>query len=52
MRTNPIAIGIEVVPTLMLVKERKVVCRLDGRTSAPRIDAMLAPYLPDELAVA
>ena len=43
---------VEVVPTLMLVKDRKVVCRLDGRTSAPRIEAMLAPYLPDELAVA
>ena len=41
-----------VVPTLVLVKDRKVVCRLEGRTSAPRIEAMLEPHLPAELAVA
>ena len=38
---------VEVVPTLVLVKGRNAVARLDGRTSAPRIDAMLAPYLGD-----
>ena len=43
---------IEVVPTLVLVKDRKAVSRLDGRTSAPRIEAMLEPHLPRELAVA
>jgi thioredoxin 1 len=43
---------VEVVPTLVLVKDRKAVSRLDGRTSAPRIEAMLEPYLPRELAVA
>ena len=46
---------VEVVPTLVLVKERKAVSRLDGRTSAPRIEAMLEPHLadlPHELAVA
>ena len=48
---------IDVVPTLVLVKDRKVVSRLEGRTSAPRIEAMLVPYLvdpvrADELAVA
>lgn len=42
---------IEVVPTLVLVKERKVVSRLDGRTSAPKIEAMLEPHLA-ELAAA
>ena len=36
---------VEVVPTLVLVKERKVVSRLDGRTSAPKIEAMLEPHL-------
>jgi thioredoxin 1 len=46
-----------VVPTLVLVKDRRAVCRLEGRTSAPRIDAMLEPHLvaptrADELAVA
>ena len=41
-----------VVPTLVLVKGRRAVSRLEGRTSAPRIEAMLEPYLADELAVA
>ena len=43
---------VEIVPTLILVKNRKAVSRLDGRTSAPRIEAMLEPHLPRELAVA
>ena len=43
---------IEVVPTLVLVKEKQAVARLDGRTSAPRIEAMLEQHLPGELAVA
>jgi thioredoxin 1 len=48
---------IDVVPTLVLVKDRRAVSRLEGRTSAPRIEAMLEPYLADptradELAVA
>ena len=37
---------IDVVPTLVLVKDRRAVSRLDGRTSAPRIEAMLEPHLP------
>jgi thioredoxin 1 len=43
---------VDVVPTLVLVKDKKAVSRLDGRTSAPRIEAMLEPHLPVELAVA
>jgi thioredoxin-like negative regulator of GroEL len=43
---------IEVVPTLVLVKDKQAVARLDGRTSAPRIEAMLERHLPGELAVA
>ena len=46
---------VDVVPTLVLVKDRKAVSRLNGRTSAPRIEAMLEPHLadlPPELAVA
>jgi len=43
---------VEVVPTLVLVKGKQAVARLDGRTSAPRIEAMLEPHLPGELAVA
>lgn len=45
---------VDVVPTLVLVKDKQVVGRLDGRTSAPRIEAMLEPHLAavGELAVA
>lgn len=43
---------VDVVPTLVLVKDKKAVSRLDGRTSAPRIEAMLEPHLPHELAIA
>jgi thioredoxin-like negative regulator of GroEL len=41
-----------VVPTLVLVKDKQAVARLEGRTSAPRIEAMLQPHLAPELAVA
>ena len=34
------------VPTLVLVKERRVAARLDGRVSSPRIEAMLEQHLP------
>lgn len=37
--------NVQVVPTLVLVKDRRAVSRLDGRTSAPRIEAMLEPHL-------
>jgi thioredoxin 1 len=43
---------VEVVPTLVLIKDKQAVSRIDGRTSAPRIEAMLEPHLPRELAVA
>ena len=33
------------IPTLVLVKGKKAVARIDGRTSAPRIERMLEPYL-------
>jgi thioredoxin-like negative regulator of GroEL len=36
---------VETVPTLALVKGRRVVERLEGRVSAPRIERMLAPHL-------
>ena len=37
---------VEVVPTLVLVKDKRVLSRLDGRTSAPKIEAMLEQHLP------
>jgi thioredoxin-like negative regulator of GroEL len=36
---------VEEVPTLALVVDNRVVSRLDGRATAPRIEAMLAEYL-------
>ena len=42
---------VEHVPTLVLVKDKQTVARLDGRASALRIEQMLEPYL-DGLAVA
>lgn len=47
--------GIETVPTLVLVKDKRAVGRLEGRTSAPRIEALLRQHLEEserELAVA
>jgi len=34
------------VPTLVLVKGKRVVARLEGRSSAPRIEGMVASHLP------
>ena len=33
------------VPTLVLIKDRRPVARLEGRVSAPQIERMLEPYL-------
>ena len=33
------------VPTLVLVKGKRVVDRIEGRASAPRIETMIEPYL-------
>jgi thioredoxin-like negative regulator of GroEL len=33
------------VPTLLLIKEKRVVARLEGRVSAPRIERMLEQHL-------
>jgi thioredoxin-like negative regulator of GroEL len=43
---------VETVPTLVLVKDKRAVARLEGRASAPRIGRMLEPYLEGELAAA
>ena len=37
--------GIEAVPTLVLLCDRRVVERLEGRSSVPCIEAMLDRYL-------
>ena len=38
-------LGVQDVPTLVLVVDRKAVARLDGRVSAPKIEAMLDEHL-------
>jgi thioredoxin-like negative regulator of GroEL len=39
---------VDAVPALVLVKGKRVVDRLEGRSSAPKIEAMLEPHLPAE----
>ena len=41
--------AVDDVPTLMLVHERRVVERLEGRASVPRIEAMLDEHLDDDV---
>jgi thioredoxin-like negative regulator of GroEL len=41
---------VDVVPTLLLIKDKRVVGRLEGRVSAPRIERMLEPHLDRPLA--
>jgi thioredoxin-like negative regulator of GroEL len=43
---------VETVPTLVLVVGKRAVGRLDGRASAPRIEALLAEHLDPELVAA
>jgi thioredoxin 2 len=38
-------LAVQDVPTLVLVVDRKAVARLDGRASAPKIEAMLETHL-------
>jgi len=38
-------LAVAAAPTLVLVQERRPVARLEGRASAPRIEAMLEPHL-------
>jgi thioredoxin-like negative regulator of GroEL len=40
---------VSVVPTLVLIKGKRVVDRIEGRASAPRIERMLEPHLGPEL---
>jgi thioredoxin 1 len=44
--------GISEVPSLALVKEKRVVARLEGRSTAPKIESMLEPFLGDDVVVA
>jgi len=37
--------GITQVPALVLVKDKRIVARLEGRATSPRIESMLDPHL-------
>jgi len=41
---------VKTVPTLALVKDNRVVGRLEGRVSAPRLEQLLEAHLDEELA--
>jgi thioredoxin len=41
---------VALVPTLVLVKGKRVVDRLEGRASQPRIESMLEAHLPSAVA--
>ena len=43
---------VEDVPTLVLVMRKRVIDRLDGRASAPKIEAMLERHVPAPAAAA
>ena len=42
-------IAVEDVPTIVLVRGNRAVARLEGRASAPQIEAMLAEHLPESV---
>jgi thioredoxin-like negative regulator of GroEL len=44
--------NIETIPTLVLVRNKQALGRIDGRASAPRIERLLAQHLEPELAAA
>ena len=39
--------NVDAVPTLVLVKGKRPVARLEGRASAPKIEEMIEPHLPE-----
>jgi thioredoxin-like negative regulator of GroEL len=43
-------LAVESAPALVLVVDRKAVARLDGRASAPKIDAMLEQHFEPSVA--
>ena len=40
------------VPSLALVKGKRVVARLEGRSTAPKIESMIDPHLRDDTTAA
>jgi thioredoxin-like negative regulator of GroEL len=44
--------SVKEVPTLTLIKQKRVVGRLEGRATAPRIEQLLEPHLHEAVGVA
>jgi thioredoxin-like negative regulator of GroEL len=44
--------GVEAAPTLVLVRDGQTIARIEGRASAPRIEAMLTEHLGETAAAA
>jgi thioredoxin-like negative regulator of GroEL len=44
--------SVEKLPTLVLVRDRQIVDRIEGRASMPQIEALLGMHLPRAEAVA
>ena len=45
-------LGVEAAPALILLRGRDQIARIDGRASAPRIEAMLEEHLGEAAAAA
>lgn len=45
-------LGVATAPTLVLLRARRAVARIEGRASAPQIERMLERHLPAEAAAA
>jgi thioredoxin-like negative regulator of GroEL len=45
-------LGVEAAPTLVLMRQKRLVARIEGRASAPRIEQMLAQHLDEAAAAA
>jgi thioredoxin-like negative regulator of GroEL len=41
---------VETVPTIVLVMDKRMVGRIEGRASAPRIERLLEQHLPEQAA--
>jgi thioredoxin 1 len=45
-------LGVEAAPTLVLIREKQQIARIEGRASAPRIEEMLERHLGEAAAAA
>jgi len=45
-------LGVAQAPTLLLVRDKQTIARIEGRASAPRIEAMLEEHLDETAAAA